>query len=316
MQSKTVKRTSGAVRGCGHCRNLQRSDWTGHIAKECPQLAVTKCSYCKKLGHTTNYCFTRQDELAMKIINTPEMQESIDKAFQNMTIIGGASLAQASAPVGNSWANLVKKSLTPEEKAAVEEENRKVKEQELLKIEERKKKEREAYLERKERREERAKQKKAQEDANYKLYVQHMWYENGPNWYHNFESGSSREKEIPDPFYHRVQQEIAEDYKVHYEMEAEADKEWREKEAAKGAEKAKMKSTLSPEKYQEWKEEKYWKFNEEVDDYLDRGFCEISEEGWITRQREKNGKIWLEEKMKDGEIVLGADGKYKYFGKV
>jgi hypothetical protein len=40
------------------------------------------------------------------------------------------------------------------------------------------------------------------------------------------------------------------------------------------------------------------------------------EREWICRQREANGKIWLEEKMQYGEIVLGKDGKYKYFGKV
>jgi hypothetical protein len=113
-----------------------------------------------------------------------------------------------------------------------------------------------------------------------------------------------------------VQKEVAEDYKVHYEMQAESEKEWREKEAAKATEKEKMKATLSREEYKKWKREQDLEFYQEVDDWLDEGFCEMSEQGWIMRQRESNGKIWLEEKMKSGEIVLGADEKYKYFGKV
>ena len=174
MQSTTIKRTSGPARGCGHCRNLQKSDWTGHIAKLCPELAKTKCSHCKNYGHTTRYCVLWQDKEVMKIMNTPEMQDSIEKAIGNMIIIGGgAALAQASAPVGNSWANAAKKAVTSddksiayafEEKVKVDLAEKKKKEQEAYL--EKKRKEHEAYLERKERRETLAKEKK----ANLELY--------------------------------------------------------------------------------------------------------------------------------------------------
>jgi len=225
--------------------------------------------------------------------------------------------------VESSWAQLAKKAMTPQDKSVSDALEAKIKSDAVEKKRkeheaylDRKRKEHEAYLERKERRERIAKEKKAQEDADYKLYVQHMWFLHGNNWYMNFEEGSSRENEIPEPFYDRVQQEIQEDYSVHYEMEAESEKNWKEKEAAKAIEKEKMKAILSREKYQKWKRQQDLEFYEEVDDYLDRGFCEMSEASWIMKQRESNGKIWLEEKMKNGEIVLGADGKYKYFGKV
>jgi len=319
--SSTVR----GVRGCGHCRNLNLPNWNVHNVNECPELAKTKCTYCKNYGHTRRYCAASQNKAATKIINTPEMQASIQRAVDNITLISGGKVsargiesvvsnisARVNAPLGNAWALAAKRAVTTDDKALTDSIEAKIK----ADFAEKKRLEHEAYLERKARREQIAKEKKAQDDANYKLYKQHMWYEHGPMWYLNFERGSSRENEIPGPFYDRVQQEIEEHYRVHYEMEEKSDKKEREKEASNAAEKAEKKATLSPEEYRKWKEEKWWKFHEEVDDWLDRGFCAMSEADWIATQREQNGKIWLEQKMQDGEIVLGPNGKYKYFGKV
>jgi hypothetical protein len=99
-------------------------------------------------------------------------------------------------------------------------------------------------------------------------------------------------------------------------MRDKDEKEYAKKEAVKAAKKAEKKATLSPEEYREWKNEEWERLQDEADDWLDRGWCDRMESEWICRQRETNGKIWLKEKIQDGEIVLGSDGKYKYFGKV
>jgi hypothetical protein len=207
------------------------------------------------------------------------------------------------------WAQIAKKAITPNDKAMNDALEAKAKSDAADK----KRKEHEAYLERKARRERIAKENKEREDAAYALYKQHMWYLYGNKWFHNFEEGTSRANEIPRPFYDRVQKQIEEDYKDHYEMEAKYEKEQREKKETEAAYKAKMKATLSPNEYQEWKREKWFQEQDELDDWLDRGWCDRMESDWICRQREQNGKIWLEEKMQAGKIVLTKDGKYRYY---
>jgi len=316
MQSNTDKRTSGAtaIRGCGHCRNLQRSDWRGHNASGCPQLAVTKCGCCKKMGHTTRYCVVRQNELAMKIINTPEMQASIENAIANMTII-------SSTPLGNSWANLVKKSLTPQEKAVVEEENKKVKEQEILKVQERKKKEHEAYLERKARRERLESARKDCIEKNFALFQKHMYYVYGPNWIQYFDRYS--DKPIHSEFIEKVDALLEEDRKLEFYVEQLAAKreimeaeDRREKTAEFNALKQMKKLSLSPADFKIWckeaKLEKEWQDMEETDMWLDRCSDDYSRGCQMDSRREAEGKIWLAEQLKIGTIKLLENGTYNY----
>jgi hypothetical protein len=283
MKLVNGKKTTTSIYGCGHCKNLNKGDWLSHNVRVCPVLAITTCNHCKKFGHTTSYCSEKDIE----------------------------PIVAAVVPA-NCWAKIAKKAMTSQDKVEADAIEAKIKADTV----EKKRKEQHAYLERKARREFIAATKKAQDDANYKLYAQHMWYKYGHKWYFNFEEDTRRANEIPEPFYNRVQAEIEEDYRVHYEMTDKAEKEYKKKEAAKSAEKTKMKATLSPQEYREWKDEEWDRVQDELDDWLDRGWCDRMESAWICRQREANGKIWLEEKMRYGEIVLGNDGKYKYFGKV
>jgi len=265
-------------KSCGHCRNLQLEGWQNHHVRACPELAKTICRNCNTPGHTSSYCPDARKQQSDPVQSDPVQSDPV--------------------PVTNGWAQIAKKAMTPEDNAASQALEAKIKADAV----EKKRKEHEAYLERKANREQKAKEKKDREDAAYNLYKQHMWYLYGNNWYHNFQSGSSRENEIPHIFYDRVQAEIEEDYCFHSEMEAQAEKEQRDRDSNQAAEKAKMKATLSPAE-----------LHEEIDDWLDRGFCDHTEAGWISAQREANGKIWLEEKMNEGKIVLGKDGKYKYY---
>ena len=278
-------------KSCGHCRNLHLEGWENHHVRACPNLAKTICRNCNEHGHTSGYC------------------PNVRKQQSDPT------------PVVNGWANIAKKAMTPEDQAINYAFEAKIKSDTA----EKKRKEHEAYLERKERRESIAKMKKEREDAAYAIYRQHMWYKYGHKWYFKFEEGTEGSNEIPDPFYNRVQQEIQEYYRVYYEMQDEAEKERKQKEAtkaaAKAAEKAEKKATLSPEEYRKWKREKMLQEEDEneecfyngLDDWLDRGWCDYTQEKWITNQREANGKIWLEEMMQAGKIVIGKDGKYKYY---
>jgi hypothetical protein len=189
---------------------------------------------------------------------------------------------------------------------------------------ERKRKEREAYLERKARRERIAKEKKEREDKDYSLYKQHMFYEYGTGWFHRFDERGDRFGDIPEPFYERVQEEIRQKERLDWEIEMrvmQEEEEEKEKEKTKQMErqnlKAEKKATLSPEEYRDWKEklrqDEYEKFNDEVDEYLDRGFCEYSRQEWYGRLNKDAGKRWLDEQLLHGNIVLGKDGKYKYY---
>ena len=235
------------------------------------------------------------------------------------------------ATVGNSWAQLAKKAMTPQDKSVSDALEAKIKSDAVEKKRkeretylERKRKEHEAYLERKARRERIANEKKEREDKDYALYKQHMFYEYGHGWFHRFDDRGDRSGEIPEPFYERVQEEIREEERLDWEMEMrEIQEEQQEKEKEKKKQmerqnlKAEKKATLSPEEYRDWKkklrQDEYEKFNDEVDEYLDRGFCEYSRQEWYGRLNKEAGKSWLDEQLLHGNIVMTKDGKYKYY---
>ena len=303
-----------AVIGCGHCRNLKLPDWAEHNVRECGQLAVTKCGCCKNLGHTTSYCPNAMNKKYKKIMDTPEMKASIDVAFANMTVI-------SSAPLGNSWANLVKKSLTPQERAAAEEADRKVKEQERLKMEENKRKEQKAYLERKARRERLELDRKECTDKNFAIFQKHMYYVYGPNWIHYFDEYS--DKPIHSEFYEKINALLEEDRRLEFyveQMEARKEmmeeKEKRIRAAEFNALKKMKKLSLSPRDYKRWLEEaedeKEWQEMEEMDTWIYNCSDDYSRGCEMDSRREEEGKIWLAEQLKIGTIKLLKDGTYSY----
>lgn len=142
----------------------------------------------------------------------------------------------------------------------------------------------------------------------YALYKQHMWYLYGDKWFHLFDKDGSRYTEIPKPFYHKVQEEIRKDWNAYYEKKEAHEKKMFEKEAIEAAEDEEKAQTLSYEEYREWK---YNKEQEDEDTWLD-SVCERIETEWEQERRVKNGLIWLEEQIQDGNIIIGNDGSYIY----
>jgi len=274
---------------CAHCVNLNLNA-TGHRVKSCPVLASTMCRNCNQLGHTVRYCPTRD------IINTP-------------------------AQIDKSWANLVKKSLTPEERVAVEEENRKVKEQEILKAEQRKKKEHDAYLERKARRERLEQARKDCIEKNFAIFQKHMYYEYGNNWIQYFDAYS--DKPIHKEFIEKVDALLEEDRKLEFYLDQFAAKreimeaeDRRENAAEFNALKQMKKLSLSPADFKIWckeaKLEKEWHEMEETDIWLDGCSDDYSRGCQMDSRREAEGKIWLAEQLKIGTIKLLENGIYNY----
>ena len=230
--------------GCGHCRNLKKSDWTGHNVGRCPVLAATTCPSCRKNGHTSGYC---------------KEKKKVDEYV----------------PVATGWASIAKKAITPKDKAQNDALDANIKATQ----EEKKKKEHEAYLKRKALRESRAFIKKEQDEKNWKLWSTHMYYVYGRKWYCNFESyliyGNSLANEIPEPFCERVQKMIDDDYLAVEHTQMRADKRYAEEEASKKALKKVMKAKLSPIEYQKWKEEQSQREDDDTDEWLDAGWCHM-----------------------------------------
>ena len=274
---------------CAHCVNLNLNA-TGHRVKYCPVLASTMCRNCNQLGHTVRYCPTRD------IINTP-------------------------AQIDKSWANLVKKSLTPEERVAVEEENRKVNEEVLKVAEQRKKKEHDAYLERKARRERLELARKDCIEKNFAIFQKHMYYLYGHNWIQYFDEYS--DKPIHKEFIEKIDALLEEDRRLEFYVEQFAAKreimeaEYRRNSAEEfNALKEMKKLSLSPTDYKIWhmeaKLEKEWQEMEETDIWIDMCSDDYSRGCQMESRREAEGKIWLAEQLKIGTIKLLENGTYNY----
>lgn len=195
----------------------------------------------------------------------------------------------------NMWSQIAKKAITEHDLAITNSQEAKKK----AEIAYKKKKDREAYLERKARREQRAKEKKVRDDANYELYKLHMLYLHGSRWFYMFDECGDKSREIPAPFFDRVQEEIQEDQGRIDRFEYESMKNIE-------AEEMKMKATLSPAEYQDWEDD-------ENNKCLDTWFYEDSLSSWNERKNQEAGKRWLEEQLLRGNIVLGKDGKYRYY---
>ena len=329
MNTSTSSTVRG-VRGCGHCRNLNLPNWNEHNVNKCPELARTMCSDCKKYGHTKRYCALRQNEAAMKIINTPEMQASIKSAVDNVTMISGGNApvrgitsvcgnisARVNAPPGNAWALAAKKAMTTDDKAVTDSIEAKVK----ADIAEKKRMEHDAYLERKARRERLELARKDCIDKNFAIFQKHMYYLYGPDWIQYFDEYS--DKPIHSEFYEKINALREEDRRLEFYVEQLAAKreimeaeERRNKAEEFNALKQMKKLSLSPADFKIWcKEarfEKEWHEMEETDIWLYRCSDDYSRGCRMDSMREAEGKIWLEEQLKIGTIKLLENGTYNY----
>lgn len=260
---------------CGHCKNLN-INFTGHTVKSCHVLASTECRNCKQLGHTARYCSERAIPIA------PGLEPVSIPSF--------------------SWANAAKKAVT--EKDIKESES--LKQKQITIQQEKKRQEHEAYLERKEKREAIAKEKQERLMRSYGLFCTHMRHEHGPNYL-----GCIRLSDAPDCFHDLIEKDRHEHDKLEWEMEKQEKKEAKAWEIAQKAKEIEMKYKLqSPQEFKEWKCNN---FHDSADKWLDEGFSQRSHDDFRDQIRKKDCKIWLEEQMTLGKIVLGKDGKYRYY---
>jgi hypothetical protein len=289
MQSNNEKTSVGVVsRTCGHCKNLGVPTWNTHTVRGCPVLAKTQCFRCKKNGHTSGYCPEKKSQSEKDVHLSPSMK--------------------VEAPPANCWANIVKSSLTPEEKAAIDLEARKNEEARIMRLENERRKKHEAWLERKAKKDAYLKQKQEHEDKNFALFATHMQYEHGYNWFNRFEEPC--DKPILRSFHERIEKLIEEDRIAEWEIEKAAEERWAKEQEAKKALKKEMKSTLSPEEYRKWKQDYEY---DEIDTWCQNGSDNYCMGLKQDSRRMEAGKIWLKEQMQLGTITKDKDGNYKYY---
>ena len=283
-----------AIRICKHCNNLGMKNTDHHVSK-CPVLAETTCFLCKKKGHTSGYCPEKKAKASFEV-------------------------REQNAPVANGWAQIVKKAMTDKDKAESEAAAAKVK----ADIAEKKKREHDAYLERKARREAQAKKQKARreaqakkqkeyDDKRYQLFSRHMFSLFGYGWMHRFHEYGSNDIKIPERLFDRLKKEIEEEEEAEWREEQESNKIEYEERAAHDALRCEKMATLSEKEYEKW-EDDYWSINmDEIDDWLDYTANDFSNGLSREDSRIREGKIWIEEKMKEGKIREISEGKFEYY---
>jgi hypothetical protein len=180
-------------------------------------------------------------------------------------------------------------------------------------IAEKKKKEHDAYLERKARREAQAKKQKEYDDKRYQLFSRHMFSLFGYGWMHRFHEYGSNDIKIPERLFDRLKKEIEEEEEAEWREEQESNKIEYEERAARDALRCEKMATLSEKEYEKW-EDDYWSINmDEIDDWLDYTANDFSYGLRREDSRIREGKIWIEEKMKEGKIREISEGKFEYY---
>jgi hypothetical protein len=152
-------------------------------------------------------------------------------------------------------------------------------------------------------------------DKIYILFSQHMYYLYGHEWKNKLDEYS-----IPVELVERVQEAILKEEEEERREEEEERREEqesnriiKEEEYAKEKIKAEKESTLTPEEYSVWKEEERWKMRKEIEEWVDQGFYNYSIHIMNEEKRKRDGKIWIEEKMKEGKIIPTSHGKFDYY---
>jgi len=234
------------------------------------------CAHCRNLNlNFTGHIVKSCPVLASTNCRNCKQLGHTARYCTNIPIAPGLPPSESTTP-SFSWAKAAKKAVT--EKDIEESEALKQKE-----IEDKKKKkqlEHEAYLERKAKREAIAKEKQERLMRSYELYCKHMWYQHGPGYL-----GCIRLSDAPDCFHDLIE-------RGRYEAD---EKEMEREMTSQKAEKTNRLSTME--------------LHDKIEEWLDE-----SRDSYNHRYRQENAKIWLEEQLLSGHIVVGKDGKYRYYG--
>ena len=145
------------------------------------------------------------------------------------------------------------------------------------------------------------------DDRRYALFSQHMYYLYGHGWENSV-------NDIPFGLAERVEEAIRKEQEENRKAEQEHNRKIREEEEAREKIKAEKKATLTPEEYRAWKKEASWKIRQEIEEWLDQGFCDYSNYITMEHRRKEEGKVWLEERIKEGKIRELGEGNFEYYG--
>jgi hypothetical protein len=146
------------------------------------------------------------------------------------------------------------------------------------------------------------------DDKRYALFSQHMYYLYGDGW-------ESTVQDIPFGFADRVQAAIREAEEENIKDEQEHIQKIKKEEAAREKTNAEKKATLIPEDYLAWKEEQRWKMRKENEEWHDQGLCDYSNYVTMEYRRKEEGKLWIEEQVKEGTIRQLTEGNFAYYSK-
>lgn len=144
------------------------------------------------------------------------------------------------------------------------------------------------------------------DDKLYALFSQHMYYLHGHGW-------ESTVKDIPFGFADRVQAAIREAQEEKTKDERQHAQQIKEEEAAREKIKAEKKANLTPEEYETWKKEQHWNMRKEIEEWHDQGLCDYSNYVTMEYKRKEEGKLWIEQQIKEGTIRQLPEGNFAYY---
>ena len=144
-------------------------------------------------------------------------------------------------------------------------------------------------------------------DKRYAVFSQHMYYLYGDGWENSV-------NDIPFGLAERLEEAIRKEQEENRKAEQEHNRKIEEEEEAREKTKAEKKATLTPEEYRAWKEEASRKLRQENEEWLEQGFCDYSNYITMEHRRKEEGKVWLEDRIKEGKIIQISEGKFEYYG--
>lgn len=145
-------------------------------------------------------------------------------------------------------------------------------------------------------------------DKIYTLFSQHMYYLYGNEWKNKVDEYS-----IPFGLVDRVQEEILREKEEDLKAEQENNRILIEDESIKEKIKSEKRTNLTPEEYSVWEKEERLNIRKEIEEWLDQEFYNYSIHIMNEERRKRDGKIWIEEKMKEGKIIQISHGKFDYY---
>ena len=143
-------------------------------------------------------------------------------------------------------------------------------------------------------------------DKRYAVFSQHMYYLYGDGWENSV-------NDIPFGLAERLEEAIRKEQEENRKAEQEHNRKIEEEEEAREKTKAEKKATLTPEEYRAWKEEASRKLRQENEEWLEQGFCDYSNYITMEHRRKEEGKVWLEDRIKEGKIIQISEGKFEYY---